>query len=144
MDKMINDFVIIDDDSCHNIVCALSLKKAFNPINFNIVGFTNVAEGITYLEKKISTKDSMTVLFLDINMPDMSGWDVLNRISKLSDAMKNNLIVYMLSASVSMVDKAKAFMFPFVKDCLEKPLSDHLIYISEELNEKALIKKIYA
>ncbi len=144
MDRLIDDFVIIDDDSCHNIVCALSLKKAFKHINLSIVGFTNVAEGISYVEKKISNKDSTIVLFLDINMPDMSGWEVLNRIAKSSDSVKNNLIVYMLSASVSMVDRAKTFMYPFVKDCLEKPLSDHLIYISEELNEKALIRKTYA
>lgn len=144
MDRLINDFVIIDDDSCHNIVCALSLKKAFKPMNVNIVGFTNVADGISFLKSKLDSRDSKTVLFLDINMPDMSGWDVLGEISKNYESAKDNLIVYMLSASVSMLDRAKAFMYPFVKDCLEKPLSDHLIHISEELTEKALMKKMYA
>ena len=144
MYKLINDFVIIDDDSCHNIVCALSLKKIFKPSNINIIGFTDVAEGISYLEKTVMTCPTKTVLFLDINMPGMSGWDVLAKIEAMPAGVKSNLIVYMLSASVTMVEKAKAFAHTFVKDCLEKPLSDHLLNISEELTEIALMKKIYA
>ena len=144
MYKPINDFVIIDDDSCHNIVCALSLKKIFKPVNLNIVGFTDVAEGILYLEKTAMASNAKTVLFLDINMPAMSGWDVLAKIEAMPAAVKSNLIVYMLSASVTMVEKAKAFAHSFVKDCLEKPLSDHLLNISEELTEIALLKKIHA
>ncbi len=144
MYSSISNIVIIDDDSCHNIVCALSLKKIFKPANINIVGFTNVHEGIEYLKNQVANKTSKTVLFLDINMPQVSGWEVLAKIEAMPDSIKNNLIVYMLSSSVTASDRAKSFSFSYVKDCLEKPLSDHFLSISEELNEIALMQKIYA
>ena len=144
MYSSISNFVIIDDDSCHNIVCALSLKKIFKPVNINIVGFTNVHEGIDYLKNHVANKTSKTILFLDINMPRVSGWEVLAKIETMPDRIKNNLIVYMLSSSVTPSDRAKSFSFSCVKNCLEKPLSDHLLSISEELAETVLLEKIYA
>ena len=144
MHKPINNFVIIDDDSCHNIVCALSLKKIFRPISINIAGFTNVQEGIEYLQNNVFDSGAKMVLFLDINMPSLSGWDVLATLNAMPEDIKTNLIVYMLSGSVSVSDRARSFSFSFVKGCLEKPLSDHLLRISEELTEITLMEKIYA
>lgn len=144
MYNSINNFVIIDDDSCHNIVGALLLKKIFKPLNINIVGFTNVYEGIEYLKDQAVNASSKTILFLDINMPSMSGWDVLTRLESMPNFVKSNLIVYMLSSSVTSSDRARSFSFSVVKDCLEKPLSNHLLAISEELTEKDLQRKAYA
>ena len=144
MQKPTNNFVIIDDDSCHNIVCALSIKKIFKPVNINITGFTNATDGIAYLQSGISKSKAKTILFLDINMPFLSGWKVLETLDLLTEDVKSNLIVYMLSSSVTSTEKARSFSFSFVKDCLEKPLCNHLIQISEELTETALMENIYA
>ncbi len=144
MYQALGNFVIIDDDSCHNIVCALSIKKALKPFNINITGFTNAAEGIQYLENHLSNSLQKTILLLDINMPVLSGWDALARIEAMPAAIKKNLVVYMLSSFVKASDKAKAFTFSCVNDCIEKPLSDHLIRITEELAETILLKKISA
>lgn len=144
MYNSIGNFVIIDDDSCHNIVSALSLKKIFKPVNINIVGFTNVYDGIDYLKKNVAGSDSKIILFLEINMPSLSGWNVMAKLEALPDFVKNKLIVYMLSSSVTAADRAKSFSFSCLKGCLEKPLSNHLLTISEELNEAALLQKLYA
>lgn len=141
MHKLTNNFVFIDDDSCHNIICALSLKKFFKPGSINITGFTNPHEGIEHLRKHVPESKEKTVLFLDINMPALSGWDVLAKIDAMPDAVKNNLIVYMLSSTVTVSEQVRSFSFSFVKDCLEKPLSNHFMAISEELTEMALAKK---
>lgn len=142
MSNQFNNFVIIDDDSCHNIICALTLKNAFKPININIVGFTNVCEGVRYIKENVSKSDSKTVLFLDINMPGTSGWEVLAKLDKMPKSVKRNLVVYMLSTYTSITDHARAFTFSFVKDCLNKPLSDHLLNISEELREMTLMQQL--
>ncbi len=118
MSMQFNNFVIIDDDSCHNIICALSLKNAFKPININIVGFTNACEGIRYVKENVSGTDAKTVVFLDINMPGTSGWEVLAKLDKLPKKVKQILVVYMLSTYSSITDHARAFTFSFVKDCL--------------------------
>ncbi len=144
MQKPITNFVIIDDDSCHNIVCALSIKKIFKPVNINITGFTNATDGIAYLQSGLPGNKTKTVLFLDINMPVISGWKVLETLDSLPENMKGSLIVYMLSALVTETEKARAFSFSFVKDCIEKPLCNHLLQISEEITETALMENMYA
>ena len=144
MQKPLSNFVIIDDDSCHNIICALSIKKIFKPFNISITGFTNATDGISYLQNNVSQSKAKTVLFLDINMPFLSGWKVLETLDSLSENVKSNLIVYMLSSSVTSTEKARSFSFSFVKDCLEKPLCNHLLQISEELTETALMENMYA
>lgn len=142
--KPFYNFVIIDDDSCHNIICALSIKKVFKPLNINIVGFTDAHEGIHYLETNISQQLVKTVLLLDINMPHLSGWDVVNKIEEMPDTVKNNLIIYILSSCITKKDRQKAFMHSCVKDCIDKPLSDHLLYITEELAEASLSRNMSA
>lgn len=144
MSKPIYNFIIIDDDSCYNILSALSIKKIYKPININIVGFTNAKQGVEHIEKNVPYSLTKTVLFLDINMPHFNGWEVLKVIEKMPAATKNNLIIYMVSGVISDADRIKAFSFSCVKDCLEKPLSDHLLQIIEELAEHDLLQKMYA
>ncbi len=140
----VRNIVIIDDDSCHNIVCALSLKKFFKTANINVMGFTNAYEGLDHLRSLTGNSASKTILFLDINMPSLSGWEVLAKLEAMPRQVKENLIVYILSSNITASDRATSYAFSFVKGCLEKPLLDHLIFISEELTEIALMEKMYA
>lgn len=139
MFKPIYNFIILDGDCCHNIVSALSIKKLYKPININIVGFTNSREGLDHIKKHVPNNLHKTVLFLDANMHDCSGWNVLSTINSMPDAIKNNLIVYMLFSSEKQ--KINHSVFPFVKGYLEKPLADCFLHITEELAELQLMKK---
>ncbi|MCE7056124.1 response regulator [Algoriphagus sp. AGSA1] len=57
-------------------------------------------------------------LFLDLNMPEMNGWDFLDNFN--SD--KNEAKIYILSSSVDERDITKASRYSVVKDYLSKPL----------------------
>ena len=57
-------------------------------------------------------------LFLDLNMPEMTGWDFLDSFN--SD--KNEAKIYILSSSVDERDISKASRYSIVKDYLSKPL----------------------
>ena len=49
---MYNDFkelLIIDDDCCHNIICALAMKKLFRSSDVNFTCFTSSEEGLAYI-----------------------------------------------------------------------------------------------
>ncbi len=120
MQKPFSNFVIIDDDSCHNIICALSIKKIFKPVNLSITGFTNANDGIAYLQNNVSQGKAKTVLFLDINMPLLSGWKVLETLDSLSENIKNNLVVYMLSSSVTSTEKTRFLFFFLCKGLYRK------------------------
>lgn len=57
-------------------------------------------------------------LFLDLNMPEMNGWDFLDRFQ----TDKNEAKIYILSSSVDERDISKASKYSMVKDYLTKPL----------------------
>jgi len=125
---MFNDFkelLIIDDDSCHNIMCALAIKKLFRSSDVNFTCFTNSEEGLAYImQSTASTKK--TLLFLDINMPRLNGWQVLEQLEQLPRSVKRHLDVYILTASPNEIDKQRALKSSLVSQYLEKPLFHHL------------------
>ncbi len=120
------ELLIIDDDCCHNIVCALALKKLFRTTDINMIGFTNSEEGVEYITRSYFEEPKRTVLFLDINMPRLNGWQVLEKLEQLPRSIKKYLSVYIITTSANYHDQQKAIKSPLVKQYLEKPLSNHL------------------
>ena len=120
-----NELLIIDDDCCHNIVCALAIKKLFRSSNVNFTCFTNSEEGLAYI-MKLTASNKRTLLFLDINMPRLNGWQVLERLEQLPRSVKRHLDVFILTAMPNERDKQRALRSSLVKQYLEKPLFHHL------------------
>jgi DNA-binding response OmpR family regulator len=65
--------IIIEDDK--GIINAISVAFEFRWNNAIVLSATNGAEGL-----KLVKKESPDVVILDINLPDLSGFDVLKRI----------------------------------------------------------------
>jgi CheY-like chemotaxis protein len=57
-------------------------------------------------------------LFLDLNMPEMTGWDFLDKFNPNNEEAQ----IYILSSSVDERDISKASQYSIVKDYLSKPL----------------------
>ncbi|CAL67181.1 response regulator [Christiangramia forsetii] len=64
-------------------------------------------------------KDENALIFLDLNMPVMNGWDFL-------EAMKNKNVrhrIIILTSSTSKIDKEKAKEYPCVIKYMVKPMN---------------------
>ena len=118
----IPDFVIIDDDYINNIICLKVLKIAFPEAIIRT--FLDPGEGLEYLISTYSKSDSNNaMLFLDINMPFTTGWDVLDKYMNTPDGLREKIKIYILSSSVNQQDKEKSSRYAAVLDYLVKPLS---------------------
>ena len=109
--------IIVDDDP---VACFLQ-KTVLKVSDFcdEPLSFENGLLALNYLRVNYISKNEYLV-FLDINMPVMNGWDFLQEISgKFSD---KNLRVIILSSSVQESDRNKAQSFHHVIDYLEKPI----------------------
>ena len=126
---MITKFIILDDDACYNTISVLLLKKRFPTMYADIISFTDPAEGLEYLLTFYAAAPQKAVLLLDINMPGLTGWEVVKMIEKLPDTVRRHLTVYILSAYISSSDIIKADQHLLVQNILEKPLTNHLEYI---------------
>ena len=88
-----NSVLIIDDDKK---LCAL-MKKCVEQENLSAVVAHGGLEGLRLLEKN---KDTCSLIILDVMMPDMNGFQVLQKIRE-----KNNVPVLMLTAKSDEEDK---------------------------------------
>jgi PAS domain-containing protein/CheY-like chemotaxis protein len=107
---------IVDDDP---IICAMHhqiLKRA--GLGCEIQVFDS---GLKLLEKLKYDKDRLNLILLDINMPGLSGIEVLAEITKIESKM--NSFVIMVSSSISTNDKIGCASYPFVLDFYEKPFN---------------------
>lgn len=113
-------FILLVDDNealnfLHAKLCDLNLPEA----EVKIV--TNGELALEYLESNKSVLQNKEVLILlDIRMPVMDGWALLDEMKARN--LGENYNVVMLTSSTSTTDKAQAMAYPFVMDYLEKPL----------------------
>ncbi len=113
--------LIIDDDPINNTFCKFIITKVGLEGNFQ--SFTNPEEGLQFVTTLLSEKSySKVILFLDINMPVMNGWDFLKELEKI---YKNDpeFNIYILSSSISEQDKSQADANKLVRNFISKPLS---------------------
>ena len=111
-------YIFIDDDEICNLISKTKLLQV-DP-TANILTFESAGEAIQYFqENKDRLSADELVIFLDINMPGMNGFDFLEEYSKLATSLQ--AIIYVLSSTLDPTDKETAFQFPVVKDFWGKP-----------------------
>lgn len=120
--KDLFEFIIIEDELPIANVEKINLLKVFKGFNINI--FTEPAEAIKNLKNTIGKNNSgkIRVLFLDLYMPEISGFDILDAISQLSIA-EDQLYVYVLSGSLNDRDIRKAINHKITDGFISKPLT---------------------
>jgi CheY-like chemotaxis protein len=114
-------FLLIDDDPSNNLLTKISIKKTIE--GADVVDYTMPENGIQFIVDEYTENPVQTVLFLDINMPTLSGWDVLDKFAEMPELIVPNFSIFILSSSVDPSDKEKAATSPLVKGYLEKPLT---------------------
>lgn len=116
------DFMVIDDDPVNNKICSIIIHKQYP--GKSIDSFTDPEAGLAFITKKYGVPDAnKAILLLDINMPVLTGWDVLERFSKMDDNIKDKFKIFILSSSVDHYDKQKAKNNKLVSGYIEKPLT---------------------
>ncbi|GAB1855244.1 response regulator [Flavobacteriaceae bacterium MHTCC 0001] len=119
----VNLACIIDDDNIYvNLIKRIIETKNLCP---KLLVFKDGQQSINYFEKLLSElklSDIPEIIFLDINMPIMDGWEFLERFTKIRDKFKKEISLYVVSSSINPTDIDRAKSSPTVHDYLIKPL----------------------
>ena len=116
----VHDYIIVDDDPTNNIICKLVIEKFDS--NARVQVFQKPEQGLAYLQSPLKNEStSKIVLFLDVNMPTMTGWDFLDEFKKLDKSIRNKFRIYILTSAIEDFDEEK-IKYPMVKAFLSKPL----------------------
>lgn len=118
MSDTLGEVFVIDDEKFDRMACRRALVKS------GIVGdmrlFGGAEEAIAHLETAETRPD---VIFLDINMPRMTGFDFLEAADGLLRRAGRTPRVAMLTTSINPVDRERAENFDLIRHFLEKPLT---------------------
>ncbi|GCC50483.1 response regulator [Chryseotalea sanaruensis] len=114
--------MLIDDDAITNMINTKVIKMNFN---FNVYNYVNAQFALKQLEQwcHSSPENLPSVIFLDINMPIMDGWEFLEAFQKLPHSVHEKSKIFVLTSSIDVEDIEKAKTFHVVSDFLSKPLT---------------------
>lgn len=132
--ERINYILLIDDDAITNfinttIISHCEVASEITVASSGMEGLREVMEHCDHYDKTC-----FTTIFLDINMPVMNGFDVLEEL-RILDGAADHIKVFMLSSSSLEADRIRAYKFN-IAGYIEKPLTE------EKVNE-ALSSLVY-
>lgn len=125
MEKFYN-ILIIDDDQVNNFLFSRMVQTV--GISEKAETVTSGRQGLVLLEEKIASGEPLPkVIFLDINMPLMNGWEFLEKYKEMPSSIRRQINLYMLSSSVYPEDINKAKSYEDVVDYITKPLTKEIL-----------------
>jgi len=130
MDKKLKCILLIDDDEPTNFLNKLILEE------MNCAEHIEVAksgrEAINFLTANPLEKMNKDILlpdlvFLDINMPAMDGWEFLDIFDVFNTARKKKAVTIMLTTSLNPDDETRSKTIEQVHGYKRKPLSREMV-----------------
>lgn len=109
--KGLNCILLVDDDDVTNYLNKLLIKKSGIDVHVEVA--LNGMMALEYLTSTGIYNGNKTfpkpgLIFLDINMPRMNGWEFLDEYKKLEDEQKGGIVIAMLTSSNNTDDEITA------------------------------------
>lgn len=128
---MLDKILCIDDDPITLMLCKMVITKAL--FSNEIITATNGEEALKYFNTfEYSNPDGKEnnppqLIFLDLNMPVMGGWEFLDVFTTDDYSDFNRIKVIVLSSTIDPEDLEKAKNYPMVIDFLSKPITKGML-----------------
>ncbi len=121
--------LLVDDDRATNFLNKRLLDK------MGVANHIKIARnGIEAMDYLVSASEGQRdfpmpdLIFLDINMPLVNGWEFLERYDSMPEDFKSHITVLMLTTSLRQDDLERAEKAPSVKGFIHKPLTESEIW----------------
>ncbi len=123
--KQLNTVLLIDDDDTTNYLNHRLITRMEIASDVRVV--TDGEEALGYLTKAFAGEEDYprpNLIFVDIKMSGMDGFEFLEEYKKVPAAEKDGTVMLMLTSSASFYDLEKLKQFPDVRRHYSKPLTD--------------------
>jgi len=147
--EKINQLMIIDDDELNNYITTKIVGYA--QLADKVDSYQSPHEALQFLMENSSRRDGVApeIIFLDISMHGMDGWEFLEEYKNLPTDYQNKIKIFILSTSIFEQDRMKAGEYDCINGYIQKPLTEPKINeIRKMINQKngsiwRVLKTIY-
>jgi len=131
--KQLDLIVFIDDDNATNVYHKIIADQAGITENYKF--FIYAAKALTYLKRLQKNNKQPDLIFLDINMPGINGWEFVELYAKLN--LKKYPPIVVLTTSYREIDVERCEKNPLIFALKSKPLNvDYLFELNESFSTK--------
>lgn len=135
---MLDLILCIDDDPITLMLCKKVIAKTL--FSNEIITAQNGQQALQYFDsiKKSSPENASNklpqLIFLDLNMPVMGGWEFLESFSDSNFSDFIDIKVIILSSTIDPQDLERAKKYPMVFDFLSKPITISMLdYLTSKM-----------
>ena len=128
-ERRLRHILLVDDNSDDNFIHERAIRKS--GLGASVAVCRDGQDALDYLQGVEAYADAEVrhpeLVLLDINMPRVNGWEFLAEFTKLGQAIRQGVVIVMLSTSTNPTDRGRADEFEQVVDYMSKPLTPDLI-----------------
>lgn len=119
----LQEILLVDDNPADNFIHKSVIERLQAAVKVTVT--EDGAQALDYLRQIAQSpqRQMPELIFLDINMPRMNGWEFLDQLEKMPDLMENTIVVMMLTTSLHPDDQAAADQRDELAGFLNKPLT---------------------
>ena len=126
MKQKLNCILLIDDDEPTNFLHQIIIERA--DCTEKCVAMESGQEALDYLRLRENEEyPQPDLIFLDINMPGMDGWEFIEHYNKLDKEQQGKIVVVMLTTSLNPDDKENAESIDTIATFMNKPLTVEMV-----------------
>lgn len=120
--EKINIIYVVDDDKIYQFTMKLTLKTL--GFQNEIKPFFNGKEVLNAIKDCMTDEKALPdIIFLDINMPLMNGFEFLAEFAKIKNELAKKIVIHMVSSSVDEEDVEKSEKNEDIASYIRKPIA---------------------
>jgi two-component system chemotaxis response regulator CheY len=126
--------LLVDDDEATLYLHRFFLQR--HPASIEVTSESDGHSALAQLKMLLEQDQLPDALLLDLNMPKLNGWELLNALKELNDPRIARMHIVLISTSVNPDDHQRAKKHPLVQGFIAKPLKkDEVSQLIDQLGQ---------